>query len=62
MLHEEVEKYNRLTNSQDGINTSTMRLGSYLDGYERCMNEVERLVEGGYSPSEILSRLKELWT
>lgn len=60
MLHEEVEKYNRLTNSQDGINTSTMRLGAYLDGFERCVQEVEKLVKDGYEPSEILSRLKQL--
>jgi hypothetical protein len=61
MLHEDVERYNRLTNSEEGANAPVVRLAAYLDGYERCMNEVERLAEEGYSPSEILSRLKELW-
>ena len=61
MLLEDVERYNRLTNSEEGANAPVVRLGSYLDGYERCMNEVERLVEERYRPSEILSRLKELW-
>ena len=61
MLNKDVERYNRLTNSEEGANAPVVRLGAYIDGYERCINEVERLVDGGYRPSEILSRLKELW-
>lgn len=38
MLHEEVERFSRLS-GEDGWHTSGARLGGYLDGYDRAMKD-----------------------
>lgn len=47
MLREEVERFSRLS-GEDGWHTSVARLGGYLDGYDRAMEDaipIEWLVQ-----------------
>lgn len=45
MLHEEVEKFSRLS-GKDGHKTPISRIGGFLDGYETAKEEAKRTGNG----------------
>ena len=44
MLHDDIEQYTNLT-GDDGWQVPLMRVGAYLDGYEKGLNVLENIKE-----------------
>lgn len=57
MLNEEITKYSELT-GEDGWKTPIMKIGAYLDGYEKGLEQAKRIEKENEELKEKIKKLE----